>query len=98
MTKEQEKAIEVLSKGLATGDFVTTDWVETEFAVKTALNLIQTQQEGIEKKNKIINEIIQDLMACGGLEFIDIGTSNGNFKEDKQKLKQYFERKINDDK
>ncbi len=80
--------------------------------IEVVLNLIQKQQEEIEKlnyikrnfdyvvqketekKDKIIDLILQDLMACGGLDFIDIGNSNGNFKEDKQKLKQYFEKKV----
>lgn len=61
MTKEQEKAIEVLNKGLAIGDFITTNWVETEFAVKTVLNLIQTQQEEIEKLKKHNKELLRKL-------------------------------------
>lgn len=57
------------------------------------LNLIQELQEENKKKDKIIDLMAEDLMACGGLEFIDIGISNGDFKEDKEKLKQYFEKK-----
>lgn len=54
----------------------------------------KTLNKRLEKKDKIINLAVQDLIACGGLDFIDIGKSNGNFIEDKQKLKQYFERKV----
>lgn len=94
MTKEEKENIEELETHLKTSD-KHGDILVTTFScnARTALNLIQKQQEEIKKKDKIIDLTLQDLMACGGLDFIDIGKSNGNFTEDKQKLKQHFERK-----
>ena len=48
MSEKERKAIEILKKGVAIGDFVTIDWVETEMATKTVLNLIETQSKMIE--------------------------------------------------
>lgn len=67
MTKEQEKAIEIIDKmiksyieaeecGLSNNDF------KYEIrAMQTVLNLIQEQQEANKKKDKIINDAITEV-------------------------------------
>lgn len=51
-----EEAKEILNKGIATGNFVTIDYVETEIAVKTVLKALD---DSVSKA--VIKEIIDKL-------------------------------------
>lgn len=109
MTEEEEKAIEYFKEHIKYFkeqikfiETVDCDYYDEEYELyknrvkqfEIILNLIERLKAESEKKDKIIDLILQDLMVCGGLDFIDIGKSDGNFAEDKQKLKQHYERKV----
>ena len=67
--------------------------------IKTALNLIQTQQAEIEKKDKIIDEMVTYIATLDIEEDICEKTKNEHcdkmsFGECEDCIKQYFERKV----
>lgn len=49
-----EEANKILKEGLAIGNFITTDWVKTEMAVRRILNELDNRipREDIEDKKK----------------------------------------------
>lgn len=109
MTKEQEKAIEVLNKSLAIGDFVTTNWVEIEIATRTVLNLIQTQQNDTQRMQELLdlsdaNNVKKDKIIDEMAKYIEILTVDlkipigENVLWNIEGIKQYFERKITSNK
>lgn len=75
-------------------DMLKIELIDLKSKYEQNLSMCKHLRDENNKKDKIINEILQDLMICGGLDFIDIGKSNGSFQEDKRKLKQYFEKKV----
>lgn len=126
MTKEQEQAIEMIKEQKAQvehgiivmetnpedyDEYVYNDFVEWNKNAETVLNLIQTQQEEIEKKDKIINEMactIYDYANLGKLGICDCELEDGKIDLDlcnqtladrncNNCIKQYFERKIEND-
>lgn len=105
MTKEQEKAIEHLEKLKEYKQtYYGSQWFKVEVCadeemkntIDTILNLLQIQQEEMEKKDKIIDEMTDYI----DFDKIELNCSSLCVKEECQKecIKQYFERKINDDK
>lgn len=105
MQKEQEKAINNLIYTLEIHHIDSSILFDMK-------NLIQTQQEEIEKKDKIIDEMactIYDYANLGKLGICDCELEDGTIDLDmcnqtladrncNNCIKQYFERKINDDK
>lgn len=59
--KELEEAKDILNKGIAIGDFVTCDWVETEIATKTILQYIEQLENELKRiKNLDISRLVED--------------------------------------
>lgn len=90
MTKEQEKAIRNMENFAYGKDMACVSASD----IKTVLNLIQEQQAEIEKKDKMIDEMIDYIdNECGCIK----GFKNCENIEDphcKDCIKQYFERKV----
>lgn len=49
----KDEAIDILKKGVAIGNFVTIDWVETEIATKTVLNYIEKLENKLDKQKQL---------------------------------------------
>lgn len=90
MTKEEKEAVENL-ESLSEYGLCYTITEEIQENLKTLLNLIQTQQAEIEKKDKIIDEMANYIRVITVDMKIPIGE---NLLWDKEEIKQYFERKI----
>lgn len=90
MTDEEIKAIERLKSIDENTEEYDGNLFKTDF--ETVLNLIQKQKEEIEKKDKIIDEMALWLYED------DTSFGYGNLKEinTQEKIKQYFERKVED--
>lgn len=95
MTKEQEKAIETMKRFI--NSTIDTTAV-TAKDMKEVLNLIQTQQEEIEKKDKITDEMLEEYEYNARINiknFCDEEMRRNTCIQDcKECIKQYFERKI----
>ena len=96
MTKEQKKAIKVLEhyKNILYICNYEEEPERTGKAIEIVLNLIQEQEKEIEKKDKQI-----DLMAkqLSGLIIFDIDKEEPLILEDKEEVKEYFERNVKDE-
>lgn len=101
MTKEQEKAIEYTKNLIETikqSQILFNEPITARLSMitydyfKTILNLIQTQQEEIEKKDKTINEMAKQLYILGFCKELKCKECNADKFE--ECIKQYFERKI----
>ena len=92
MTTEQKEAIEYLEESVL---IYKNTLLKISEAIETVLNLIQEQEKEIEKKDKQI-----DLMAkqLAGLTIFDIDKEEPLILGDKEEIKQYFERKVEDEK
>lgn len=98
-----KEAIEILKieKGVCDLDISNNKAYENTIkfsrAVETVLNLIQTQQEDIEKKDKIIDKMayeindyqLQDYLVCGTIQ-----DSENCDKKCKECIKKYFEESV----
>ena len=91
MTTEQKEAIEYLEESVL---IYKNTLLKISEAIETVLNLIQEQEKEIEKKDKQI-----DLMAkqLAGLTIFDIDKEEPLILGDKEEIKQYFERKVEDE-
>lgn len=95
MTKEQEKEIECIKDMInyirfnEKKKYTEQEWF---YAQEEILNLIQTQQEEIEKKDKTINEMAKQLYILGFCKELKCKECNADKFE--ECIKQYFERKI----
>ena len=103
MTKEEEKAIEIVAKYLNFNEICGTR--NFKEALETVLNMLKEKDKEIEKKNNIINlmakyinylsdELVQatgknELEFCNG----NICCKDSNYSCE-QCIKQYFERKV----
>jgi Na+-transporting NADH:ubiquinone oxidoreductase subunit NqrC len=101
MTDEEKKAIEKLNdfmfrKGHLP-DFVDKI-IENDVisSIDVVLNLIQKQEKEIEKKDKIIDLMAEVLVKVPENEdnLIIAQAINYNLEEKKERVKQYFERKV----
>ena len=101
MKDKEKEAIESIKKKLhRKADYDTGVWI-AQNDLETVLNLIQTQQAKIEKKDKIIDEMAKYLASIDFDEHcVEVpGICIGCPKEDDldgymQCIKQYFERKV----
>lgn len=103
MTKEQGKAIEIISKYLNFNEICGTR--NFKEALETVLNMLKEKNKEIEKKNNIINLMAKyinylsdELVQATGkneLEFCDgnICCKDSNYSCE-QCIKKYFERKV----
>lgn len=96
MTEEEKEAIEKLeelSQYCALKNINRDDNVFVEFvvAIQKTENLIQKQQSELEKKDKMINIMSEQL---AGLSIFDIEKDEIIILGDKNEVKQYFERKV----
>lgn len=94
MTEEEKKAIDTLAIIASTSKVDCEDYPNCICMKKDlilALNLIQSQQEEIEKKNKIIEEMAKQLYIEGFCREIQCKECT---KEPKICIKQYFEEKV----
>lgn len=111
MTKEQEEAIKFLE--LHTNFMGKLDkgrciripeenFTKTKQSIETVLNMLKEKDKEIEKKDKIIDLMAEQLIR------VPINKSKRNFEEpnfeeeiiifaDKEYIKQYFERKVEDE-
>lgn len=90
MTKEQDKAIERCNKLIET-EYSNWIGITNQKAIETVLNLLKEKDAEIEKKDKMIDLILDKFKE--GTEYY-YSEFDYMTKED---LKQYFERKVEDD-
>ena len=108
MTNEQREAIE-LAKEFTKMDFSNpmgwTGYYDAELeelsqAIETVLSLIKEQQEKVEKKDKIINEMIEEYEYNDGINIRNF--CDEEIRKDKCIencticMQKYFERKVED--
>lgn len=89
MTKEEE-TLKYLS-AMSIIDFDKLGFVYGKQTIDEVLNLIQTQQSEIERKDKIIDEMANYIRVITVNMKIPTGE---NLLWDNDEIKQYFERKI----
>lgn len=101
MTDKQKEAIERLK---TMKENIDNKYLKTRnsVAIETVLNLLQTQQAEIEKKDKVIDEMAKYIASLDIEEDICVNTGRLGecdsmaFGECENCLKQYFENKVTD--
>lgn len=95
LSKEEIEKAKKEVKPLSIGDFVT--WFTTDgiikkgIAIKTLLQYINQLEQENSKKDKIIDEMAEQL---SGLTILDIKKDEYIVLGDKEEVKKYFEKKI----
>lgn len=105
MTKEQEEAIKILSDSNILFNIQRDTALSIRVAIETVLNMLKENSEEIEQKNTELAEKSAeiekkdkqiDLMAeqLAGLTIWDTEKEEPLILTDKEEVKQYFERKV----
>lgn len=89
MSEEEKKAIEILNFRLDNVKEYESLYTWKD-ELGTILNLIQSQQKEIEKKDKIIDEMADNIVYL-------IEYNNPEEIRDVEEIKQYFEKKIQEE-
>ena len=88
MIKEEEKAIEIVAKYLNFNEICGTR--NFKEALETVLSMLKEKDKEIEKKNKIIDLIAEQL---AGLTIWDNEKEEPRILADKEEVIKYFEKK-----
>ena len=91
MTKEQEEAIKILSDSKILMNIQRDTSLSIRVAIETVLNMLKEKDKEIEKKDKQIDLMAEQL---AGLTIWDTEKEEPLILTDKEEVKQYFERKV----
>ena len=94
MTKEEEKAIEIVAKYLNFNEICGTR--NFKEALETVLNMLKEKDKEIEKKDKIIDLMAYDLADYVMYYEYDKCRNPVMIKNKAEQLKEYYERKARD--
>ena len=94
MTKEEEKAIEIVAKYLNFNEICGTR--NFKEALETVLNMLKEKDKEMEKKNRIIDLMAYDLADYVMYYEYDKCRNPVMIKNKAEQLKEYYERKARD--